>query len=311
MLIPPNEPPSKLPWVIAGLGIIAAGTMTYFWFHERNEAANERSLRESDRAEQTKFQEVASRKVPVVEEQDVPDVMKHLTPLLRTENDDARAKAVELAGAIAPNDSVEMLQKMVKTDPSIKVRVVSLDVIGRHKLEACRGAALQALAESDLALRRKAAWCLGQFGKSTDPEAMANTRVALMKALKEEHAQWLDSVTKKEEGSKGVPKLTLMPIASGSAAGRLNPYIEALGLAGDGSVVLELAFCLTNPDPMVRRVTAQALGAIGAAESKAELLTRFRSEKDPLAQEAIISALTGSSYKMKYDAKARNFTEPQ
>jgi len=300
-----------LPWVLLVGAVAACG----FAFNALSLAKSDRdSLQtqlDASKNEVAQLSEQLGRKAPVVEAQDVPDVMKHLTPLLRTENDDARAKAVELAGAIAPNDSVEMLQKLVRTDPSIKVRVVSLDVIGRHKLEACRGAALQALAESDLALRRKAAWCLGQFGKSANPEAMANTRVALMKALKEEHAQWLDSVTKKEEGSKGVPKLTLMPIASGSAAGRLNPYIESLGLAGDGSVVLELAFWLTNPDPMVRRVTAQALGTIGAAESKAELLTRFRSEKDPLAQEAFISALTGSSYKMKYDAKARNFTEPQ
>jgi len=300
-----------LPWIL----VIGASVACGYAFNALGKAKSDRDALQTQldasNSEIAKLSEQLGRKAPVVEAEDVPDVMKHLAPLLRTENDDARAKAVELAGSIAAKDSVEMLQKIVRTDPSIKVRVVALDVVGRHKLESCRGAALAALAEADPALRRKAAWCLGQLGKTDSPDDLGNTRVALLKALKEEHAQWLDSVTKKEPSANGDTKLTLMPIAPGSAAGRLNPYIQALGVAGDGAVVLDLSFWLDHPDPMVRRETALALGTIGAAESKSRLITRFRQENDSLTQEAIVSALTGSNYKMKYDAKARNFTEPQ
>jgi hypothetical protein len=296
------------------LALIVAGVLGVGLYHCQSELdAAKRRVAELE-APGKSVAPTPEKLAPALAPEEKKPVLESLKPLLKVENEEVRARAVELTALVAPKESDLLLDQVLRSDPSVRVKLTTLDVIGKQKIAYCRGEVLNLLKSEDPALRRKAAWSLGALGKDADAETMKKVREELHAALKAENEAWVKALiaatSKNATPPPKGPDGSEPPLAI-QAYGSHGPYIQALGEVGDAETAKRLQFYLESKDPLVRRETALALGRIGAPDSAPSLLSSFRSEHDALVSSAIISVLTNPVYKMKYDARTRAFTQAQ
>lgn len=304
---------SRTAWIAMGLALILAATLGVGLYYSQAELdAAKRRVAELEAPGKT-VAAPQEKLAPVLAPEEKKPVLESLKPLLKVENEDVRARAVELTALVAPKESDLLLDQVLRADPSVRVKLATLDVIGKQKIAYCRGEVLNLLKSDDQALRRKAAWCLGALGKDADAETLKKVRDDLHAALKAENEAWvkalLAATSKNAPPPKG-PDGSEPPLAI-QAYGSHGPYIQALGEVGDAETAKQLQFYLESKDPLVRREAALALGKIGAPDSAPSLLSSFRGEHDALVSSAIIAVLTNPVYKMKYDARTRAFAQAE
>lgn len=301
-----SEPrPSRIHWIAVGLALLVAAALGVRLYHSQSEleAARQR-LAELEAKDKPATPE---KLAPALKSEEQKPVLENLKPLLKVENEEVRARAVELTALVAPKESDLLLDQVLRADPSPRVKLTALDVIGKQKVEYCRSEMLELLKSDDGAVRRKAAWALGALGKSTDSEGLQRTRSELLEALKQETSLWMASLTPKPVGTKADAKKS--EAVSGQAFGMLGVYIQALAELGDAETARALSGLLENMDPLVRRETVLALGKIGAPDSKNALVARYKSDPEIMVQEAIVAVLTAPAFKMKFNAKSRQFAD--
>lgn len=263
-----QQPPR---WLLA-LGIlgvlVAVGAIFYAQQSKQEDQQRIKAL--EDEVANLKASKMTSE-IPA--EQKVP-LLESLKPLLKVENEEVRARAVELTAYVAPKESDLLLDQVLRSDPSIKVKLSALNVIAKQKIAYSRSEVLKLLGSDDPALRRKAAWCLGELGKDADEEAMKKTREALVEALRKENDQWAATLAPKPSDQKPNKKGPEAPLSvpPGQVFALLGPYIHALGEIGDAESASKILFLLKNLDPLVRRETALALGKIGSPVPLPEIL---------------------------------------
>lgn len=309
-------PMPRWPLMVAGF-CMAAALAAGFKYHQTKEALRIETQRNAGLEQKLKAQPAEPKLAPALTAEQTQPLLENLKPLLKLENEDLRARAVELMVLVDPKGSEPLLAQVLCTDPSVKVKLISLDVAGRQKIAACRGEALNLLLNQDPALRRKAAWCLGALGREAEAEMLAKVREGLLEALRKENEQWVKELLAAQEraqstqpqGSQKAPSAALLAPAP-QAYGSHGPYIQALGEVGDAETAKRLQFYLESQDPLVRRETVLALGSLGREESAAAMIARFRAERDELVASAITQVLTGPAYKMKFDTRTRQFSTP-
>lgn len=302
-------PTPRWPLVAVVLALAVAVIAGFLLLQSRGEIEEGRR-RIAELEAQVKAQEQLA---PALAPEQKQPVLENLKPLLKVDNEEVRARAVELTALVAPKESDLLLDQVLRADPSPRVKLAALDVVGKQKIVYCRGEMLGLLKSEDGAVRRKAAWALGALGKGTDEEAMKKTRSEIFEALRNENDRWAATLAVKtsevKSGKKGGEAAPVVP--PGQAFGLLAPYVQALGEIGDAESAAKLNFLLDNLDPLVRRETVVTLGKIGAPESQKALVHKYRTESEAMVQNAIVTALTETSFRMKFDAKTKQFTDSQ
>lgn len=311
-----SEPASMPRWPLMVAGFcMAAALAVGFKYHQANEALRIERQRAAELEAKLKAPPSEPKLAPALTVEQTQPLLENLKPLLKLENEDLRARAVELMVLVDPKGSELLLGQLLRTDPSIRVKLIALDVAGRQRIAACRGEALNLLSSQDPALRRKAAWCLGALGRDAEAGTLAKVREGLLEALRKENEQWVKELLAAQEraksaqpqGSQNAPPAAPPAI---QAYGSHGPYIQALGEVGDAETAKRLQFYLESQDPLVRRETVLALGSLGREESAMAMIARFRTERDELVASAITQVLTGPAFKMKFDTRTRQFSTP-
>ena len=200
MMVSTKASQSGPRWPLVAIVLaLAIAVITGFLLMKSNGELEDAKGRIAELEAQVKAQENLT---PALATEQKQPVLENLKPLLKVENEEVRARAVELTALVAPKESDLLLDQVLRADPSPRVKLAALDVIGSQKIVYCRGEMLSLLKSEDGAVRRKSAWALGAFGKTGDEAVMKQTRDEIFDALRKENDQWAGTLAVKTSETK-------------------------------------------------------------------------------------------------------------
>jgi serine/threonine-protein kinase len=196
--------------------------------------------------------EVQNRVVDVLIKANSPEIIKHLVPALKDENENSRRAAVEVLNVIGDASSVKYLLAIIKDD-DWWVRSRAGDALGRIGGRKVIDAVLQLLNDKDDNIRRTAIEIINQ---TKDEQAVDHLLMSTRDAdwwVSERAVDALAAIGNK----RALPRMVEMLKAD--VAKTLPVVVRALGKLGDTTTVDLLTPLINRPDKAIRIEVIQAL----------------------------------------------------
>jgi len=206
-----------------------------------------------------------------------------LAPLsqLMADGDSEIAKAAQEALAALPGEAVDSAVAAMLASSHVPQRLIAIELIGRRRLTTCVPALIQAVADSEAAVRPAAWKRLGELSSTAHLPALLGLLLKASNASDRDAAeQAVSAVCARSADPAACATQVIAPLAGAQPEAKAS-LLRVLTSVGGAEALKAVRGAVEDADAEVRTTAIRALGAWKTEEVAPELLALAKSSTNP------------------------------